>query len=175
MVYGFVKQSGGHIRIATEVGAGTCVSLLLPRADSAADIAACGNDGPHPRNAGELILLVESDDDSRIAIRRDLLELGYTVIEARDGVEAEGLLRTIADVRVLVADAAMPGGVPGQALAALARQQRPDLKIVLIGGGDTEGAGPSKGDLACLHKPVEKGDVMRVIERWERTTPSTRG
>ena len=175
MVYGFVKQSGGHIRIATEVGAGTCVSLLLPRADSAADIAACGNDGPHPRNAGELILLVESDDDTRIAIRRDLLELGYTVIEARDGVEAEGLLRTIADVRVLVADAAMPGGVPGQALAALARQQRPDLKIVLIGGGETEGAGLSKGDLACLHKPVEKGDVMRVIERWERTTPSTRG
>jgi CheY-like chemotaxis protein len=81
-----------------------------------------------------LVLLVEDSDAVRLVIRRELLELGYHVIEARDGLEAEGLLQSVSDIGVLVSDVVMPGGVSGRALALMARQMRPDIRIVLISG-----------------------------------------
>src|SRR5207249_2294668 len=89
MVYGFVKQSGGHIRIVSEVGKGTCVSFLLPRAHRIPQVDTPAQERPRSRGRGELVLLVEDNDDVRLVIRRDLLELGYNVIEARVEDEAD--------------------------------------------------------------------------------------
>ncbi len=167
MVYGFVRQSGGHIEIVSEVGQGTCISFLLPRAEVAAQGEEPLEDRLRPRARGRLVLLVEDNDDVRLVIRRELLELGYNVIEARDGVEAEGLLQAVSDIGVLISDVVMPGGVTGQALAIVARQARPEIKIVLISGfADPDHSEVhALGDVALLRKPFEKEQLMRAIER----------
>jgi PAS domain S-box-containing protein len=166
MVHGFVRQSGGHIQIVSEGGQGTCVSFLLPRAEVVAPVDGPLDDRLRPRARGELVLLVEDNDDVRLVIRRDLLELGYNVIEARDGVEAEGLLQAVCDIGVLVSDVVMPGGVTGQALAIVARQARPEIKIVLISAfaDSDDGEVLSLDDVTLLRKPFEKEQLMRALE-----------
>ena len=176
MVYGFAKQSGGYIRIVSELGKGTCASLLLPRADAAPEAGTPAAEQYRSRGHGELALLAEDNDDVRLVIRRQLLELGYRVIEARDGVEAGGLLVAVPDVSVLVSDVVMPGEVTGSALASLARQVRPDLRVVLISGftDALDGSTASLDDVAVLRKPFEKEQLMRAIEGWERIKEPTR-
>jgi len=171
MVYGFVTQSGGHIRITSEVGAGTCVSFLLPRAEA----AAASDDSSRPRDRGELVLLVEHNDDVRIAIRRELLELGYNVIEARNGVEADGLLQAVPDIRVLVSDVATSDGVTGRALAGRAREARPAIKVVLIDALADQGGGAPLSDVTRLRKPFGREQLMRAIEGWECPTAPMAG
>ena len=168
MVYGFVKQSGGHIRIVSEVGKGTCVSFLLPRAHRIPQVDTPAQERPRSRGRGELVLLVEDNDDVRLVIRRDLLELGYNVIEARDGVEADGLLKTVPDIKVLVSDVIMPGGLTGPALAARAREERPEIRIVLITGyvDGEDGQAPRPENVELLRKPLEKEQLARAIDRW---------
>ncbi len=177
MVYGFVRQSGGHIRITSEVGAGTCVSLVLPVAEAPAASGGPGDERPARRGRGELVLLVEADDDVRVAIRGDLLGLGYSVIEARDGIEAEGLLQAVPDVEVLVSGVLMPGSITGWALAGRARAARPGVKVILIGGSldAADAEEPPPDDVACLRKPFDKGLFARAIEGWKRAAGSTRG
>jgi PAS domain S-box-containing protein len=165
MVYGFVKQSGGHIRIASELRKGTCVSFLLPRAEGPAPLDGPTEDRPRGRGDRELVLLVEDSDAVRLVIRRELLELGYHVIEARDGLEAEGLLQSVSDIGVLVSDVVMPGGVSGRALALMARQMRPDIRIVLISGFEhaEDGEEPALAGVAWLGKPFEREQLRRAI------------
>ena len=104
----------------------------------------------------------------RLVIRRDLLELGYNVIEARDGVEADGLLKTVPDIKVLVSDVIMPGGLTGPALAARAREERPEIRIVLITGyvDGEDGQAPRPENVELLRKPLEKEQLARAIDRW---------
>jgi PAS domain S-box-containing protein len=165
MVYGFVKQSGGHIRIASELRKGTCVSFLLPRAEGPAPLDGPTEDRPRGRGDRELVLLVEDSDAVRLVIRRELLELGYHVIEARDGLEAEGLLQSVSDIGVLVSDVVMPGGVSGRALALMARHMRPDIRIVLISGFEhaEDGEEPALAGVAWLGKPFEREQLRRAI------------
>jgi CheY-like chemotaxis protein len=165
MVYVFVKQSGGHIRIASELRKGTCVSFLLPRAEGPAPLDGPTEDRPRGRGDRELVLLVEDSDAVRLVIRRELLELGYHVIEARDGLEAEGLLQSVSDIGVLVSDVVMPGGVSGRALALMARQMRPDIRIVLISGFEhaEDGEEPALAGVAWLGKPFEREQLRRAI------------
>ncbi len=172
MVYGFVKQSGGHIRIASEVGAGTRVSFLLPRAEAEATApsGAPGEERSRPRGRGELVLLVEHNDDARIAIRRELLELGYNVIEARNGVEADGLLQAVPDIKVLVSDVAASDGVTGRALAGRAREARPAIKVVLIDELAAPADSAPLGGVMCLRKPFGREQLMRAIEGSECPT-----
>jgi PAS domain S-box-containing protein len=176
MVYGFVKQSGGHIDITSEIGKGTCVSFLLPRTEAAAPDDSPPDEAPRPQAHGELVLLVEDNDDVRIVVRRELLGLGYNVIEAHDGVEAKGLLEAVQDLQVLVSDLAMPGGVSGKALAAMARRMRPGLKIVLISGFvDSLAGDPSPLDgVVFLRKPFDKVDLRRAIDGIERRAGAAR-
>src|SRR5205823_53803 len=152
-----------------ELGKGTCASLLLPRADAAPEAGTPAAEQYRSRGHGELALLAEDNDDVRLVIRRQLLELGYRVIEARDGVEAGGLLVAVPDVGV-------PGEVTGSALASLARQVRPDLRVVLISGftDALDGSTASLDDVAVLRKPFEKEQLMRAIEGWERIKEPTR-
>lgn len=138
-VYGFVKQSGGHVRIISEPGKGTSVRLYLPRlaiapratpADGAAATVT-----PIPRgDRGETILVVEDEDDVRAATVETVRELGYDVIEAPDGQVALRRLEQVPGIRVLFTDVGLPGGMNGVQLAEAARQRRPDLAVLFTTG-----------------------------------------
>jgi PAS domain S-box-containing protein len=134
-VYGFVKQSRGHVKIYSEVGEGTTIKIYLPRAHSAlaAEDAAI-DDVPVSGAAHETILVVEDDADVRTYSCESLRELGYNVLEAETGQAGLDLLERHPDVRVLFTDIGLPGGLNGRQLAERAVKLRPDLKVLFTTG-----------------------------------------
>ena len=136
MVYGFVKQSGGHIKIYSEEGRGTTIKIYLPRLHSeiGADVESHLAQGLEESPASETILVVEDDDDVRAYTVECLRELGYRVLEAHDGPSALRLLeRQQEPVDLLFTDVVMPG-MTGSELADLAREQVPHLKVLYTSG-----------------------------------------
>jgi signal transduction histidine kinase/CheY-like chemotaxis protein len=135
-VYGFVRQSNGHVRIYSEVDHGTTVKIYLPRHfgdDQAA--AAAPVRRTVPRAIGnECILVVEDDDALRAYTVESLSELGYYVIEARDGRDALRVLGTGQPIDLLLTDIVMPGGMNGRQLADIATLQRPGLRVLFMTG-----------------------------------------
>jgi PAS domain S-box-containing protein len=133
-VYGFVKQSGGHVKIYSEVGQGTTVKIYLPRLASAA-VAEEEAEFPTPEGQSEeTILVVEDDDDVRTYSVEILRELGYRVVEAHDGPSALRLLERQGRVDLLFTDVVLPGGISGAQVAAQARQLKPTLKVLFTTG-----------------------------------------
>jgi CheY-like chemotaxis protein len=131
-VYGFVKQSGGHVSIYSETGEGTTVKLYLKRfygamADHDASAAAPVAGG------SECVLVVEDDDDVRAYIAETLNALGYSTLQAGDGEAALRLLREHTDVKLLLTDVVMPG-MNGRELADAARAAMPRLKVLYMTG-----------------------------------------
>ncbi len=166
MVFGFARQSGGDLRITSEVGKGTCVTLFLPRAEGGVPVEAASDYVPVVAGDGRLVLLVEDHDDVRQSIRRQLLELGYQVVEARDGEDAQSLL-SVPDLSVLVSDVIMPGAVSGLALADQARRLVPGIEIVLISGFanfSSNGYGWFD-ERMVLRKPFGKAELARALVR----------
>lgn len=134
-VYGFVKQSGGHVKIYSELGQGTTVKLYLPRLTSEPPSEAVAESRLVPEQAArETILLVEDDDDVREHSEEILTELGYRVLSARDSATALSLLETAPDIRLLFTDVGLPGQVNGCQLADEAQRRRPDLKVLFTTG-----------------------------------------
>ncbi len=134
-VYGIVKQSGGHIRVYSEVGVGTTFKIYLPHAAGEAGQLSTRSEGEAEMPAGsETILLVEDDDSVRDLARQILGAQGYTVLEAPDGREA---LRLVADhpgpIHLLLVDVVMPG-MSGTALVEQLAQTHPDLKTLFMSG-----------------------------------------
>ena len=135
-VYGFVKQSGGHVHIHSEEGQGTTVKIYLPRlaGEEAADEEEGAKPAPEPGRSDECLLVVEDDDDVRGYTVELLRELGYRVLEAHDGPSALRLLeRQDAPVQLLFTDVVMPG-MSGRELAERARAVQPDLRILYTSG-----------------------------------------
>jgi len=133
-VYGFVKQSGGHVKIYSEVGHGTTVKIYLPRrfAPTTTDLVP---DPVMPEAAHEeTILVVEDDDDVRTYSVECLRDLGYRVVEAHDGLSALRLLERQLRVDLLFTDVVLPGGMTGAQVAAQARGMRPDLRVLFTTG-----------------------------------------
>jgi PAS domain S-box-containing protein len=135
-VYGFVRQSAGHIRIYSEVGVGTSVKIYLPRA---ADEAMTGReDAPAAvfpmRGGGETILVVEDHEDLRSYAAETLEELGYRVLQAATGRDALGILDGDAQVELLFTDVVLPDGLDGRGLAEEALRRRPGLKVLFTTG-----------------------------------------
>jgi len=136
MIYGFARQSGGHVRIYSEVGLGTTMRLYLPRYSG--DIPV--EDEPtfanpiEPANDGEVVLVVDDEPTIRMLVAEVLGERGYSVIEASDG--ASGLRVLESDVRIdlLITDVGLPGGLNGRQVADAARIARPGLKVLFITG-----------------------------------------
>ena len=134
-VYGFVKQSGGNVKIYSEPGHGTCVKIYLPRLAGVSH-----SEVPEPplatpeAAAEETILVVEDDDDVRTYSVEILRELGYRVIEAHDGPSALRLLERQSRVDLLFTDVVLPGGMTGAQVAARARSVKPDLKVLFTTG-----------------------------------------
>lgn len=131
MIYGFVKQSGGHVQIESEVGRGTTVKLYLPRAPIQEAISEDFNALRTPRGHGETVLVVEDDATVRLLVVEVLNELGYVHIEAADSREALLVLRSERYVDLMVSDVGLPG-MNGRRLAELARETRPTLKVLLV-------------------------------------------
>jgi PAS domain S-box-containing protein len=133
--YGFAKQSGGHIKIYSEVGVGTTVKLYLPagQATGPADRRAAA---PAARGSvhGEIVLVVEDDPDVRAFSAETLREFGYDVIEAGSGVEALQRLEENPAVRLMFTDVGLPGGMTGRELADVARVRWPKLKVLFTTG-----------------------------------------
>lgn len=134
MVYGFVKQSGGDVRIYSEVGAGTTVRLYLPRAMSEAVGPAPATDEAPLETGSETILVVEDDALVRHHATGLLAGLGYRVMTADSGEAALELLRGGEAVDLLFTDIVMPGGMNGRDLAGHARALRPDLPVLFTSG-----------------------------------------
>jgi CheY-like chemotaxis protein len=166
MVYGFIKQSGGHINVYSEVGIGTTFRLYLPRA--AADAGAEVVEAPLPavlvRGSGETVLAVEDNASLRRVVVRQLTELGYRVLEAED---AQTALRVLESERVdlLFTDVVMPGGTSGYEIARTALTRWPAIKIVLTSGFPEyklNGNGAA-ANLRLLSKPYRRDDLSRVV------------
>jgi len=135
MVYGFVRQSHGHVQIYSEMGHGTSVRLYLPRARSAAEAAIVLQPEGMPRaRDGERILAVEDNAEVRRVVVSQLAELGYRVIEAANGEAAIEILGRGEGIDLVFTDVVMPGGMTGFDLARTARTMRPDLKVLLTSG-----------------------------------------
>jgi PAS domain S-box-containing protein len=134
-VYGFVKQSGGHIKIYSEVGEGTTVRLYFPRAlgNAAEDRASSAKATPFAK-AMETVLVVEDDADVRAYSTEILRELGYAVLQAADADEALGVLATEQQIKLLFTDVGLPGAMNGRQLADEARERRPDIRVLFTTG-----------------------------------------
>ncbi len=133
--YGFAKQSGGHIKIYSEVGVGTTVKLYLP-AGSGAGPADRSDAAPAAPGAasGETVLVVEDHADVRAFSVETLREFGYAVLEAGSGVEALQRLEEDPSVRLMFTDVGLPGGMTGRELADVARVRWPKLKVLFTTG-----------------------------------------
>ncbi len=174
MIYGFVKQSGGHIKIYSEIGQGTVIKIYLPRAlsdDQQATSASLQETGVPPGGT-ETVLVVEDDQMVRDYVVAQLQSLGYTVIEAANGPTAVTILDSAEPVDLLFTDIVMPGGMSGRELADEARRRRPQLKV-LFTSGYTENAVVHHGRLDpgvdLLNKPFAKralaAKVRSVLDR----------
>ena len=135
-VYGFVKQSGGHVKISSELGKGTTVELFLPRLHAAADEdPATMQHSPAPRSrTSEMILVVEDDEAVRSHTLESLHDLGYRTLAASNGRIALALLREHSEIQLLFTDVVLPDGMNGQQLAEEAKRQRPELKVLMTTG-----------------------------------------
>jgi signal transduction histidine kinase/CheY-like chemotaxis protein len=135
MVYGFVKQSGGHIKIYSEVGEGTTVKIYLPRLLGDYDQQSEDQQfGAFEAAGTEVILICEDDEDVRAYSADVLRELGYKILEAADGPGALAVLEANPDVDLLFTDVVLPGGMTGAVLAKEAARLRPGIKTLFTTG-----------------------------------------
>ncbi|MBI1779505.1 MAG: PAS domain S-box protein [Proteobacteria bacterium] len=167
MVFGFAKQSKGHVKIYSELGQGTTVKLYLPQAaaSGAVEVDAGGAITQSPRGS-ETILAVEDDAFVRGYVVQQLHSLGYQVAEASDAPDALEILRQREDIVLLFTDVILPKGMNGRELADAARRLRPQLRV-LYTSGYTENAILHQGRLDphvhLLTKPYRKADLARKI------------
>jgi PAS domain S-box-containing protein len=134
-VYGFVRQSGGHVKIYSEVGAGTTIKIYLPRLVTTGGVSE-GQPAAAivPQGNGETILVVEDEAEVRNFAAEALRELGYNVLDAHDGARALRILDSHRTVTLLLTDVGLPGGMNGRQLADEARRRRADLKVLFTSG-----------------------------------------
>jgi PAS domain S-box-containing protein len=134
-VYGFVKQSGGHVKIYSEVGAGTSIKLYLPRhlaPDQATGDPIAAITIPH--GSGQTILVVEDEPDVRSFAVETLQELGYNVLHAEDGPRGLRILDAHSDIALLLTDVGLPGGLNGRQFADAAQRRHSGLKVLFMSG-----------------------------------------
>jgi CheY-like chemotaxis protein len=158
MIYGFVRQSGGQVRIYSELGEGTTMCLYLPRHYGAAeDIETVPDLSGAPRaDAGETVLIVDDEPTVRMLVTEVLEDLGYTAIEAADGAGGLKVLQSDARIDLLVTDVGLPGGMNGRQLADAGRVLRAKLKVLFITGyaeNAVLGHGHLDRDMQVLTKP----------------------
>ncbi len=175
MVYGFIKQSDGHIRIYSELGQGTTMRLYLPRHWSGLKTETPGElaIAMKPDQAAGTVLVVDDEAVVRMLVTDVLEDMGYSVTEAEDGREGLQILRGPARIDLLVTDVGLPGGMNGRQLADAARAVRPDLRVLFI-TGYAENAAVGNGYLdpgmEVMTKPFAMDalatKIQSMIARW---------
>jgi CheY-like chemotaxis protein len=167
MVYGFVKQSNGHVKIYSEVGHGTTVKLYLPRVIQSEDVLA-----PVDRNqiagGAETILIAEDDDEVRATAIEMLGDLGYRVLKSHDAASALHIIESGLAIDLLFTDVVMPGKLKSTELARKARERQPDI-AVLFTSGYTENSivhgGRLDASVDLLPKPYTREALARKIRQ----------
>ncbi|MET0404169.1 MAG: response regulator, partial [Cystobacter sp.] len=170
MVYGFVKQTGGHVKIYSEVGHGTSLKIYLPRSHQAETAPTEVLEGPI-EGGSETILVVEDDLEVRATAVEMLTELGYRVLKASDGQSALAIIQSGVPVDLLFTDVVMPGPVRSPELARQAKAALPELEV-LFTSGYTENAivhgGRLDAGVHLLSKPYRREDLARKIRQLMR-------
>jgi PAS domain S-box-containing protein len=165
MVYGFAKQSRGHVKIYSEIGHGTSVKLYLPKVATAA--AAVETHAPVPHVGGrEAILLVEDDAAVRVVAVTILESLGYQVWQAEDGQAALAILKSSKPIDLLFSDLILPNAMSGQELLRQAREHRPGLKALFTSGYSASfiaARGEADETVPLLGKPYRKQKLAEAI------------
>lgn len=167
MIHGFVRQSGGQVRIYSEIGKGTTMCLYLPRhlggveGEEETGLTPVA-EGGH----GETVLIIDDEETVRMLVAEVLGDAGYNVIEAPDGPSGLEILRSDRRIDLLISDVGLPGGMNGRQVADAARVSRPDLKVLFI-TGYAENAAVGNGLLApgmeVLTKPFVMGDLAAKV------------
>ena len=165
MVYGFVKQSGGHINIESAVGQGSIIKLYLPRSMQAADLLS--EAAPIPVSGGnEMILVAEDDEHVRETVVAMLNDLGYRVLKSKDAQSALSIIESGMPIDLLFTDVIMPGPMKSTELARKARERMPNL-AVLFTSGYTEDAFTGSGSIGesveLLSKPYSREALARKL------------
>ena len=178
-VYGFVKQSGGYVKIYSELNRGTTAKIFLPKSETQTapyqSVDSEQRSGQIPRAApDEVVLVVEDDDDVRAYTVASLRNLGYDVLEASDAASALQIFGHESSIRLLLTDLGLPGGVDGKALALRVQSIRPDVQVLLMtayAGTLLAHQGRLDSDIDLLSKPftltVLANRVRLALDRYE--------
>ncbi|MFN3661557.1 MAG: ATP-binding protein [Yoonia sp.] len=168
MVYGFVKQTGGHISVSSEEGDGTLIKLYFPRHDGDADALEVASVKSHVQHGRETILIVEDDGLILQQLAAQLADLNYDVLAAPSGAPALAMLRERPDIALLLTDVVLPGGMNGQQVAEAARAINPSLRV-LYTSGYSENALIHHGRLdhgvELLSKPYRRSELAAKIRK----------
>ncbi len=169
MIYGFARQSGGHVKIYSEVGLGTSVKVYLPRSyvrPQAGEPQA--SVGEPPLGHGEIVLVVEDDDSVRLLAVTLLGDLGYQVVEAASGAAALALADGQPRIDLLFTDVALPGGMDGRQLSEALARKRPGLRTLFMSGYSANAIihhGRLDPGVQLLQKPFHKSDLASAVRK----------
>jgi CheY-like chemotaxis protein len=166
-VYGFMKQSGGHVKIYSERGEGTTIKLYLPRHYGEEEVAAIEEPAGSDRGRGETILIVEDDEGVRQYASEILRDLNYQVIEAKDAASALRLLEADKPFDLMLTDVVLPGK-NGRELADEVARRRPEVKVVFMTGYSRNAIvhqGRLEPGTELISKPLIEATVARKIRQ----------
>jgi len=160
MIYGFARQSGGQVRIYSEVRKGTSMCLYLPRHHDEPNFSDTINfpEASASLGDGEVVLVIDDEPSIRMLITDVLSDTGYSVLEASDGPAGLRVLQSAARIDLLITDVGLPGGMNGRQVADAARTLRPDLRVLFITGyaeNALMGHGHLEKEMHVLAKPFE--------------------
>jgi CheY-like chemotaxis protein len=165
MVYGFVRQSGGHVAVESAPGAGTTIALYLPKATQKPDAEVEALQSRVIPAGSERILLVEDNEDILEVTSAMLSEFGYRVQSATNGVDAVQLLRSGQEFELLFSDVVMPNGVSGVELAREARRLNKGIKVLLTSGyaGDVLERHQAVDEFPIIDKPFRRAELAQRL------------
>jgi CheY-like chemotaxis protein len=165
MVYGFVRQSDGHISIESTAGVGTTVTLYLPKAKQRLDAKVEAIQAEPIPGGSEQILVVEDNEDLLEATSEMLTTLGYRVLRAQNGAQALQILESNREVELLFSDVVIPNGMNGVELAREARRLNKDIKVLLTSGyaEDVMERHRAVGEFPIIDKPFRLRDLARRL------------
>ena len=177
MIYGFAKQSGGQVRIASELGRGTTLSIFLPRycGDELKTAEGLSSDAPFGPAHGETVLIVDDEPSVRMLLRDALSGQGYRLLEAADSLAGLDILRSDAHIDLLVTDVGLPGGMNGRQMADAGRELRPHLRTLFITGyaeNAAFGHGQLPSGMRVMTKPFALDTLTRQVQEMLCCVPS---
>jgi CheY-like chemotaxis protein len=163
MVYGFVRQSGGHIQIHSEVGRGSTLKCYLPRSMQSEDVLT-DEDAAPVTGGSEMILVAEDDEHVRETVVAMLTDLGYRVLKARDAQSALSIIESGMPLDLLFTDVIMPGPLKSTELARKARERMPNLAVLFTSGYTEDAFAGGLGDsVELLNKPYSREALARKL------------